>query len=610
MRLSDFVGQEEARLGLLLNAVDPRCGGLLLVGGRGCGKSTLARLFRNISPAETPFIELPLNATEDSLLGGIDLEATIARGRRALRPGILSRAHGGTVFVDDINLLSPELTALLIESQGRGAELIEREGISERRECRINVIATLNLEEGDLSPHLADRFGLCAIMDDLTGPADRLEVLRTAFKGAGSRDEPKDPAVERVAVARRLLASVRFSPEAMDRIAEIAEQSAVHGHRAELFHYYAARACAALKGTTQVKTAHVEQTAGLVYAHRRLLPGEEEPPPAQGEQQRDNEQGENAEEREERHDRRESDTDNPSGESRERGESESQRESSGREEVQPVGDPFMVRRLAFSKDRTKRKASGRRTTTRTDCRGGRYVKSLLHSPGRDVAVDATLRACSPFQQSRGRQERLIIEQDDLRFKQRERKTGHLVLFVVDGSGSMGVKQRMTAVKGAVRSLLLDCYRKRERVAMIVFRKDRAELVLPPTRSIELAAKRLAVLPVGGKTPLTAGLLEAHRLVKRTLRNRPGTRILLILLTDGRGNHSMTGLPPLEEGRRLARLLEEETYCDFIVVDTEDKGNLVRSDLALKLAQTLNARYFTCETLHSGQLFDMARTGFI
>lgn len=110
--------------------------------------------------------------------------------------------------------------------------------------------------------------------------------------------------------------------------------------------------------------------------------------------------------------------------------------------------------------------------------------------------------------------------------------------------------------------------------------------------------------------MTAGLLEAHRLVKRTLRNRPGTRILLILLTDGRGNHSMTGLPPLEEGRRLARLLEEETYCDFIVVDTEDKGNLVRSDLALKLAQTLNARYFTCETLHSGQLFDMARTGFI
>ncbi len=607
MRLSDFVGQEEAKLGLLLNAVDPRCGGLLMVGGRGCGKSTLARLYRGIMPGKSPFIELPLNATEDSLLGGIDLERTLADGRRALQPGILSRAHDGTVFVDDINLLSPELTALLMEPQDRGVELIEREGLSGRRECRFSVIATMNPEEGGLSPHLADRFGLCAIMEVLDGTEERLAVLHAVLTNNGLSDEPTDPACLDVAKARKLLASVCFSPEALDRIAETAERSAAQGHRAELFHYHASRACAALEGMIRVEARHVERTAGLAYAHRRLLPGEEEPPPPPNDQQREDGRGDDREARQGRQDSVDGDSPDESGKQGERDPSGSTKESSDREEVQPTGQPFAVRNIALPRDRAKRKATGRRTTTRTVGRGGRYAKSLLRSADRDVAVDATLRACAPFQQERGRTERLIIERDDLRFKQRERKTGHLVLFVVDGSGSMGAKQRMTAVKGAAQSLLLDCYRKRDKVAMIVFRKDRAELVLPPTGSVELAAKRLALLPVGGKTPLTAGLLEAHRLVKRTLRNRPDTRILVILLTDGRGNHSISGKPALDEGRRMARMLGEEARCDFIVVDTEQKGSLFRTDLARNLAEMLHAQYFTFETLQAEQLFDLART---
>lgn len=607
MRLSDFAGQDEARLGLLLNAVDQRCGGLLLVGGRGCGKSTLARLYRSIIPAETPFIQLPLNATEDSLLGGVDLEQTLASGRRALQPGILSRAHGGAVFVDDINLLSPELTALLMEPQGRGSELIEREGISERRECRFSVIATMNPEEGDLSPHLADRFGLCAVMEDLTARHERLSVLRAALRSNGVDDGAIDPDLGHVDAARRRLASVRFSREAADRIVEIAEQSAAQGHRAELFHWNAARACAALEGTTLVDATHVEQTSGLVYAHRRLLPGKEEPPPSPGNQLNCDGNGESEKEWDGRPESGKGGSSAGPGQEGEQESATSMRESSDREEVQPTGQPFAVRRIDLRKDRLQRKAAGRRTTTRADGRGGRYVKSLRSQVERDVAVDATLRACAPYQQARGKTDRLIIRQDDLRFKQRERKTGHLVLFLVDGSGSMGAKQRMTAVKGALQSLLLDCYRKRDKVAMIVFRKDRAELVLPPTASTELAAKRLALLPVGGKTPLAAGLLEARRLTQRTLRNRPETRILVVLLTDGRGNHSLTGKPPLEESLRMARLMVEESRCDFIVVDTENKGNLIRTDLARPLAEILGARYFTFETLRAEGLSALALT---
>jgi len=606
MRLSDFVGQEEARLGLLLNAVDPRCGGLLLAGGRGCGKSTLARFYRRVITPGAPFIELPLNATEESLLGGIDLEKTLESGKRCLQPGILSRAHGGAVFVDDINLLSPELTALLMEPRDRGTELIEREGFSGRRECVFTVIATMNPEEGELSPHLADRFGLCAVMEDLSGPEEHLAVLRAALKSDGPKGDQADPDAVRVCRARRLLPSITFSPEAVERIAEIAQQTSAQGHRAELFHYHASRACAALEGTVRVGLSHVERTAGLPYVHRRLLPGEDAPPPSSDQQQTEDGHADNGEARQGNRDRDGGGNSPEPGNEGEGDCSGSPRESSNREEVQPTGRTFAVRHIALRKDRMKRKASGRRTATRTMGRCGRCVKTLTRSADMDVALDATLRACAPFQGARGRTDRLLIEQQDLRFRQRERKTGHLALFVVDGSGSMGARQRMSEVKGAVQSLLLDCYRKRDRVAMIVFRKDRAELVLPPTRSVELAAKRLAHLPVGGKTPLTAGLLEARRLVERTLRNRPDTRILVVLLTDGRANHSMSGAPAREESLRMARLMRNEGRCDYIVVDTENKGNLIRTDLARTLAETLGARYFTFETLRAEGITALAR----
>ena len=184
--------------------------------------------------------------------------------------------------------------------------------------------------------------------------------------------------------------------------------------------------------------------------------------------------------------------------------------------------------------------------------------------------------------------------------------GHLVVFVVDGSGSMGAQRRMVAAKGAIQALLLDCYQKRDRVAMIVFRKDRAELVLPPTTSVELAAKQLATLPVGGKTPLAAGLLETYRLVQRVVRRHPETRILVALVTDGRGNHALEG-DLQAEIRGLARLLAEQPQCDFLVIDTENKRNAIRTDLARTLVQQLAAEYHTIETLQAEQLAALAQS---
>ena len=610
MRLSEFIGQEEARLGLILNAVDPRCGGLLLVGPKGSGKSTLARLFRGVLPPMTPFVELPLNVTEDSLLGGIDLEKTLKSGRRSLAPGILSRAHGGVVMVDDINLLSLDLLALLMEPLERGSELIEREGITQERESRFMVVATMNPEEGDLSPHFTDRFGLCAVMENLSGKNERLAVMRLAAAQPHFEAGPDPAEAKKIAAAARLLPAVEVSADILDYLSETAQRNISPGHRGDIFLFHAARAYAALQGVAKVEKEHVDRVASLVFAHRRLFLQEEEETTMEQEQQEQNDKEEQKEQDKQEQqpppEKDETDKTEQSPKDGERDADPSPRESSAQEEIMEVGAPFKVRRFSFRKDRRKRHATGRRTKTRVKGRGGRYVKSLLHSSDRDIALDATLRACAPYQKARGREEQMIIEKDDIRFRQRERKMGHLAIFVVDGSGSMGAQRRMVETKGAIQSLLMDCYQKRDKVAMIVFRKDRAELVLPPTASVEMAAKRLAVLPVGGKTPLAAGLMETWRLVRQVSLRTPDTRFLVVLITDGRANQAISDQSPQQEISGLVRLLNEEDRCDFIVIDTENKGNFLRADLALALARQLDADYYTTDALKAEYLSELVQ----
>lgn len=614
MRFSDFIGQEEAKLGLILNAIEPRCGGLLLVGGKGSGKSTLARLTRGIVPPDTPFVDLPLNVTEDSLLGGIDLERTLKTGQRTLQPGIISRANGGVVVVDDINLLSSELLALLMEPQSRGEEIIEREGLTERRKSCFSIVASMNPEEGDLSPHLMDRIGLCALMETLNDRKDRLAVMRLANTNPVFTVEQEQETVAAISAARLLLPEVQLSPEVLEYLHQVVQLNLSLGHRGDLFLYTAARAYAAYRGAVEVEQEHVDRVANLVFAHRRLQLREEEQTATEPEQpDHDHRQEENQEQQGDPGEQPpppengDSEIDQQTSGEGEQESEPSPRESAEQEEIMAVGSPFKVRRLIFRKDRQKRQASGRRTRTRIKGRGGRYVKSLLTSPDQDIAIDATLRACAPFQKARGRDGCLIIERGDLRFRQRERKMGHLVLFVVDGSGSMGAQKRMVETKGAIQALLIDCYQKRDKVAMIIFRKDRSELVLPPTASVELAARRLAVLPVGGKTPLAAGLLETHRVVRRVALRHPQTRILVVLITDGRSNQALADKSTLkQEVAGLTRVLAEEKQCEFIVIDTEHKGNFLRSDQAMELARQLSADYYTIETLCADYLAELVQ----
>ncbi len=619
MRFSEFVGHPEAKLALILNAIEPHCGGVIFIGEKGTGKTTLIRLFRSILPDGTPFISVPLNVTEDALLGTIDIETTVQTGRKSMQAGLLSRAHRGVLFMDDVNLLSPEVVSLILEVSGRKKNIMEREGLSESQEANFILVSTMNPEEGQISPHLLDRFGMCVVWEGIPGKKERMLIIKKSltqpFVHHGDASFADDALREKILSCRIFLQDVTVPTDVVEYIAQTCGESGASGHRADVFLFYAAKAYASYCGDKTVTTRHVDVVSPLIMTHRqRIIKGQEELP--QGHDGEDPEKNrneqKNGDNREHNDHRQSSETDSGSPPTEGAGEntdvsappSELQ-ERAMKEEVFATGEVFNTRRFIFRKDRMKRLTSGRRTKTRSKDKGGRYLKSMLKQVN-DVAIDATIRAAAPYQLIRNRREILIIHEDDMRFKQREKKTGHLVVFAVDGSGSMGAQRRMVEAKAAVQSLLMDCYQKRDKVAMIVFRKDRAELVLPPTSSVANASRRLQEIPTGGKTPLSAALIETHALIRRVSKKAPETRFLIILITDGRANHRLSNLSIAEEIRRAAQLIKEISTADCIVVDTEEKGKFLTTDLAMNLAAYLNAEYYTIDGLKSEHLTDMVQ----
>ncbi len=646
MNFTDFIGHEDAKLALILNAIDLKCGGVLFIGSKGCGKSSLARLLPDILDAGAPFVELPLNITEDSLLGGIALEQTIVSGQKKLQPGILSRVNGGVLHIDDVNLLNLDIMAHILEVHGRGSQVIEREGLSERCTSRFIIVAGMNPESGALSLHLLDRFGLCVLWETLSDKAERIAVMKSstptlwpannAIKSNQSyfmraipptpsmpiplqqEDRVKDSQLQqgyltrvigndlaalkaRIAVARSRLEHIVINDTIRAYIAELCLRAAISGHRGDIHLLYAARAYAAWQGQPEVSQTDVDSVVHLVLSHRQrhvTEPEHEHSHPSLKDQPNN--------EKQDQQDRENAPLEVASPQETQPDDatpldtSPQERPSHPREEVHVTGEVFKTRRLVFRKDCIKRNSSGRRTKTMSKDMGGRYVKSTPRGK-QDVAIDATLRAAALFQSVRGRTGRLIIKEEDLRYKQREKRMGHLVIFVVDGSGSMGARARMSAAKGAVQSLLADCYQRRDKVAMIVFRKDRAEVVLSPTASVALATRRLTEIPVGGKTPLASGLLEAYRLIQRVAMKSPETRFLLTLITDGRANHGLGEEDMARELAQLTNLLAHAPSADSIVIDTEDKSGLMRMDLAAGLAAQLQADYYIIDSLKADYL---------
>ena len=649
---------------LLLNAINPRIGGVLVRGKKGTAKSTAVRSLaallpqvpvvpgcpyscqpgapqdvcqwcqqagRSGSPSarQVRIVDLPVGATEDRLVGSLDIEQAIKSGEKNFEPGLIASAHRGILYIDEVNLLNDHLVDVLLDAAAMGRNYVEREGISVSHAAEFMLVGTMNPEEGDLRPQLLDRFGLAVEVDGVFQPPERREVVRRRISfEAGPFDfmdawaDAERAERERLLSSQRLLADVVVPDEILELITDICAEYQVDGLRGDIVMYKTASTIAAYEGRTVVDVEDVREAALMALLHRQRRQPFQQPHLVT--EQLDNmlEDFQNQQRDREPSADHDSANDDP-------GDSDSDREpdppedqpedpadSSLGDEWFEIGDPYAVQNLQVQPpDRRARRSSGRRATTISGTSAGRYVGARVpEGPASDLALDATLRSAAPHQQSRRQASdsdaaALLIEPWDIREKVRETHTGSLILFVVDASGSMGAQRRMVAVKGAVMSLLLDAYQRRDRVGLIAFRGTGAEMLLPPTGSVEMAQWCLQEMPTGGRTPLARALyLAMETLETERLKDRD-VLPLLVLMSDGRANVNLAG----EQSSNVLLLPDEvrqmgETVAaakiPAVVVDTEQ--DFIKLELAKNIADAMSARYIKLDDLAAQSLADAVR----
>ena len=651
-----LVGQERMKRALLLNAINPRLGGVLIRGEKGTAKSTAARALAALLPplsvvAGCPFscdpdqqealcdgcaarraagedlgraerparvVDLPVGATEDRVVGTLDLERAIGHGERRFEPGLLAQANRGILYVDEVNLLGDHLVDVLLDAAAMGRNVVEREGVAAAHPAVFVLVGTMNPEEGDLRPQLLDRFALAVEVAGMPNPDERAEVVRRRIAYEA------DPVVfgeewaaveqatrERVNAARALLPRVRVDDTMLRLITSICAEAGVDGMRGDLVMYKAAATLAADAGHIVVTVDDVREAAELALPHRRRRQPFEQPgldrealdESIRRHQDREAGQGGSTEDTGNESAAETTDDELGGGNGGTHGDERTPPTQAG-DAVTRVFAPEDGRQVPSLRltrpDATVRAANGRRSITRAGV--GRYVHAVVpNGAARDLALDATLRAAAPYQRSRralpaeGRAPRLLLRSSDVRVKVREARTGALVLFVVDASGSMGALQRMAAAKGMVLAFLRDAYRRRDRVGLITFRGTRAELALPPTSSVELAEQRLRELPTGGRTPLAHGLALAADTLRQNVRSNLSAIPLLIVLSDGRANVPLSGAggDALTDSGAVAATIARQGWAS-VVVDTE--AGRTRLGLARALSDALGARYMRLDEM--------------
>ena len=663
---SAIVGQEKMTRALILNIVCPSIGGLLIRGEKGTAKSTAVRSLAAILPeietvAGCPFncdpneyeclcaecgkkmkqginlpvmkrkirvVDLPLGATEDRVLGSLDFEQAVKKGETLFTPGLLAAAHRGILYIDEVNLLDDHIVDVILDAAGMGMNIVEREGISCKHSTEFILIGTMNPEEGELRPQLLDRFGMCIEVEGIKDPDERIRLIKRKERfDRNSSDfilEFQDDQVElsqKILRAKKRLPLVKISEEMIQLCSTLALDAFVAGHRADIIMRKTAITIASCEKREEVTEKDVNEAADLVLLHRVRMPpsppqnqpeekkeGKEEEPPAPPEEKKEPEK-----EKEKPESQNQQKTEEGKKEEEKEGEEKDKEEpEKGKPAGQPlemvfsVGETFKVKRIQMERDRVLRKGSGRRSRTRSSSKAGRYIMSRMQRKTNDLALDATIRAAAPYQKQRKREGVAIaIEESDIREKIREKKIGNFIVFVVDASGSMGAGKRMIETKGAILSLLMDAYQKRDKVSLVAFKGDGAETLLPPTGSIELAHKLLEELPTGGKTPLCHGITLGYQIIQNHFRKDPDTYPLLILISDGRANVSQYGGKPLAEAMEMAEEIKDDLRVNTVVVDVEKPG-LISFGLAHQLSARMGARYFKIEDLQADTLVSVLR----
>lgn len=611
---SAIVGQEMVKKALLLHCINPAIGGVLISGEKGTAKSTIVRSLPALFP-ELKVVTLPLNATEDMVLGGIDLEKALQQGISEYQPGVLAKAHANILYIDEVNLLSQSLLNTILDAAASGICHIEREGISHTFSSRFILVGSMNPEEGGLCPQILDRFGFFVEIKGEMNFRSRKDIVKKRLEFEKDphsfcmQHAGEDTLVQTtVRQAKQLLSSICPSDRAIAFIAELCMQSFVAGHRGDMALCSGAMAHAALYGRNSIARNDIEAVKDLALAHRvrsvkqahdnnynsnneSETPHSDASPNQNQESLSDNQNQNNGTEQASLPQHVEAESD----------------EKSDWEELKTEEVFFDIANLNFStdiieqiKDTTCRNAgSGRRHKTRTNSKQGHYVRvKYPKNNAIDLAFDATLRAAAPYQKLREKNGLAVsIHRQDIKVKVREKRIGNTILFLLDTSGSMGLHKRMSETKAAVFELLKESYKKRDTVGLMSFNWHGASLILQPTRSLDLAHKCLKDTKVGGKTPLSLGMQKATELMKAMMRKNGDIVPVIIIISDGRANYDISSCKPWENALQIANKISAEPIR-FIVVDTE--VGFIRLGMAKKIAKALHAEYFFLEDLKNIQ----------
>lgn len=626
-----LVGQEKLKRALMLCAINPSIGGLLIRGEKGTAKSTAARGLAEIMPLipknevlktiqendsadicgecpvdideiPVPFVNLPLGATEDRVLGSLDLEGILSEKKKRLQPGLLAAAHRGILYIDEVNLLPDHLVDVLLDVAAMGVNTVQRDGLSESHPAKFTLIGTMNPEEGNLRPQFLDRFGL---MVDVEAPRDvveRTEVVRRRITFEGNPEafslqwlNNQKNLQNQIKTAQQLLPEVVLPDGLLTLISQLCTELNVTSLRADIVMYKTAITLAALDKRTVVTAEDVRQAAELALVHRQRKK------PFEGNNKGDNRLDELMQQEQPEAPNKPQPKNQPESKQEEEPQIESLLPQNGEDENQEMpapkqeqvfGIPTGIETPNFKLDITSvahQMPEGRRSQAINTNRGPELRAVPDQSPS-DIAVIATVQSAIIRNQ-----DDFQITRNDLHQKIRKGKTGNLILFVVDASGSMAASSRMEAVKGSVLSLLTDAYQRRDMVGVIAFRGVEAQLLLEPTYSVEQAEQAMQHLPTGGRTPLPHALQLASQVISQ-LNPEKDLKPLLVVLSDGKANVPLPGGGDAwQQTLHLSGQLFQANI-PALVLDTENE--YLRFGRAAEMAKVMGAECLSLEELSS------------